>query len=640
LAQRREHLIEWIPGLSGLMSTRTITAQTRRTIAVILGGGRGTRLHPLTKYRAKPAVPVGGKYRLIDIPISNCINSGLERIYVLTQFLSSSLNRHVNSTYQLDQFSRGFVTLEVANQSDESSDWFQGTSDAVRRTLKQIVQWNPEYVLILPGDTIFRMDLARMLAFHAETDADITIALHSTPPEDAPGFGIITLDKNNQIRHMAEKPKKENLAGLEASPEIMAKWGMSEDRPYLASMGVYIFKTALLEAYLRDPQLIDFGHHILPAAVQNRRVMGYVFNDYWEDIGTIRAFFQSSLDLSKATPPFSFWDAEAPIYTHLRFLPATRAGKLQAVDTMITEGCTIGEATIENCMLGIRSMIGNGVKLRRTVVMGADYYEAGGECNFYEPVPSDAPKMGIGDECEIENAIIDKNARVGAGCRLLNKAGVKDYADPEGRFYIREGIIIVPQARDPGAGDGDLIIMEIRMPNNSLLDYIQVVVSALTPLLVLCLTAVGWKYRQSLERKVKLEERLRDDRVQIYNQILEPFIMLLTSEEAWKSDPKNKGLNKDVFATQKMLSMDYRNVCFKMSLMGSDKVVLAFNNMQQFFYANTDGKADEGRIKKMMEHLGTLLLEIRRNMGNETTRLENWDMLEWFMKDAKRLRNS
>jgi glucose-1-phosphate adenylyltransferase len=320
----------------------------RCAVAVILGGARGTRLWPLTKYRAKPAVPLAGKYRLIDVPISNCLNSGLDRIYVLTQFNSSSLNRHITGTYHLDPFSHGFVNLEVANQSDETSEWYQGTADAVRRNIKSLMQWHCPYVVILPGDTIFRMDLSQLLAYHVEKHADITIALHPTAPERVPSFGIIKMDENDRITHMVEKPSLEKAAPLALTPQDLQRWNTSEKTPYLASMGIYVFRTDVLNDMLKDPSMVDFGHHMLPKAVGGqKKCYGYVYNGYWEDIGTIRAFYQVNLELVQPNPPFTFYTPDAPIYTRMRFLPTTHANKAVTRDTMIGEGCVIGEAWCE-----------------------------------------------------------------------------------------------------------------------------------------------------------------------------------------------------------------------------------------------------------------------------------------------------
>lgn len=415
-------------------------------MAVILGGGRGTRLWPLTKYRAKPAVPVAGKYRLIDIPISICLNSGINQIYILTQFNSSSLNRHISETYQMNPFQRGFVTLEAASQQNDTEDWYQGTADAVRRNIKQINQWHTDHVVILPGDTMFRMDLRDMLKTHIERDADITISLHPTDARRAAGFGILTINEEDSVTMMVEKPRNpEILEPLKCSENIRKKWGMTEERPYLASMGIYIFKREVLVNVLKDRSITDFGHDLLPRAVEKLKVSGYVFTEFWEDIGTIEAFYNVNLALVKPNPPFVFYYPGAPIYTRRRFLPATRLRNASVRDSVISEGCRIAEAQLENCMIGLRSVICSGSVMRNVIMMGADYYEDGKVLARYEEVPPDAPFMGVGENCIIERTIIDKNARIGAGCRITNSQGYDHYDDPQERYYIRDGIIIIPK---------------------------------------------------------------------------------------------------------------------------------------------------------------------------------------------------
>lgn len=412
---------------------------------MILGGGRGSRLWPLTKYRAKPAVPIAGKFRLIDIPISNCINSGFNRIYVLTQFNSSSLNQHISATYQFDPFNRGFVRLQAASQSDENMDWYQGTSDAVRRNMKDFLQWRPEHILILPGDAVFRMNLGEVLQFHIDQNADVTIALHSTEPKRASDFGIITLDDKDRIQAMHEKPVQKDLPPLAASAAIRQKWGMDEGHPYLASMGIYIFKTSVLQDFLDNPMMNDFGHNIVPSAVETRKVFGYVFNDFWEDIGTIRAFYDMNISITQPDPPFVFFDQTAPIYTRLRFLPAASMLDVRLKDARIASGCRIEQAELESCLIGIRSIIGKNVRMSRTMMMGADYYEHMGPEQTCEPVSDGPPPIGIGDNCTIENAIIDKNARIGRGCSILNREHHHEYDGPNEQYYIRDGVVIIPK---------------------------------------------------------------------------------------------------------------------------------------------------------------------------------------------------
>lgn len=430
------------------VTNQTAPHAAQETLAVILGGGRGTRLWPLTRDRAKPAVPVAGKFRLIDIPISNCINSGIDRIFVLTQFLSSSLNNHITRTYQFDAFrSRSFISLEAASQTVENSDWYQGTADAVRRTMNEIIQWNPSHVMILPGDTIFRMDLSRMIEFHEATAADVTIALNPAPEERAPGFGIVSLDDEDRIIKMTEKPAPENVPPLAASPRMRERWQMDDARPYLASMGIYVFRTRVLMDILSRSDMTDFGHHILPFAVENLNVFGYVFKGYWEDIGTIGAFFDVNLRLAEPDPPFLFHNADSPIYTRRRSLPSTRIDRATLRHSRLAEGCTLGDATLDRCMVGIRGIIGHGVTMRDTVMMGSDYYEWDVNRRRHEAAGDSEglPPIGIGEGCELERAIIDKNARVGRQCRITSKQGQPDADDPEGRWHIRDGIVIVPK---------------------------------------------------------------------------------------------------------------------------------------------------------------------------------------------------
>lgn len=413
--------------------------------AVILGGGRGTRLWPLTKVRAKPAVPLGGKYRLIDIPISLCLNSGLSRISILTQFNSSSLNQHVARCYHFDQFSNRSVSLLAANQSEESGDWYQGTSDAVRRNIRHIRQWRTPHVIILPGDAIFRMDLRDLLRTHIKHESDITVALNTCDESRAPGFGIVRMDASQRLVDIVEKPGPEKLAALKPSEAEMRSWGFEDiSKPYLASMGIYVFRAEVLEDMLCK-DFVDFGKHLLPAALNQYKMTGHVFPGFWEDIGTIRAFYNVNLRLAQNKPPFSFYVPDAPIHTRTRFLPSSRLGKVNAIESIVTEGCRIGEAELDRCMVGIRSIIGQRVRLSRTIMMGADYYEAGKPQSGFVEIAPNAPSMGLGDDVTIENAIIDKNARIGSGVTIRDCAGQPDYDDPEERYYIRDGIVIVPK---------------------------------------------------------------------------------------------------------------------------------------------------------------------------------------------------
>ena len=420
-------------------------AIARLAIAVILGGGRGTRLWPLTKYRAKPAVPLAGNYRLIDIPISNCLNSGLDRIYILTQFNSDSLNQHIIGTYRLDHFSQGFVSLQPANQSVENAHWYQGTADAVRQNLSNLRRWQTPYVVILPGDTIFRMDLTSLLSFHIKRGADLTVALHPTCTEKAPSFGLVRMNEEDQILHMGEKPAPEELEPFALSPRDLDRWKVTADTPYMASMGIYVFRTELLAELLSDPSVDDFGIDILPRLTRTHRVSGFVFDGFWEDIGTIGTYFQTNLALAQANTPFKFYHPTAPIYTHPRFLPPSRLHDVRIKASSVASGCDIEQATIDTCIIGNRSVIGRGVTLRRTIDMGADFYEHGSPRSDNGPVPPGSPFIGIGEDCHIEGTIIDKNARLGRGVVITDKTGHPNYDDPRERYYIRDGIVIIPK---------------------------------------------------------------------------------------------------------------------------------------------------------------------------------------------------
>ncbi len=410
----------------------------KQTVAVIMGGGAGTRLFPLTKDRSKPAVPLGGKYRLVDVPISNCLNSGLRRIYVLTQFNSVSLHRHIQAAYKFDSFSSGFVEILAAQQTPEGSHWYEGTADAVRRNIKQIVNQNDKFILILSGDQLYRMDFREMLATHIESGADLTIATIPVLRQFAPSFGIMQTDETRRIVRFVEKPNQEALLDeLRIPKSTLESLGLNPSSDlYQASMGIYVFKPEVLKECL-DNDFVDFGKHIIPAAIEKRRVQAHIFQGYWEDIGTIGAFFEANLNLADPKPDFSFFVSSAPVYTQSRFLPATRLQAANIQRSIISDGCQISDATIERCLIGIRSVIGAGTTLRNTIVMGADYFE--GE----EPSEPGAPPLGIGKNCVIERAIIDKNARIGDGC-VITPQGKPESMDGNG-FFIRDGIIVIPK---------------------------------------------------------------------------------------------------------------------------------------------------------------------------------------------------
>ncbi|HEX3693857.1 MAG TPA: glucose-1-phosphate adenylyltransferase [Polyangia bacterium] len=403
-------------------------------LAVILGGGRGTRLFPLTYKRSKPAVPIAGKYRLIDIPISNCLNSNLRRIYILTQFNSESLNKHIGLTYKFDIFSSGFVSVLAAEQTDEGGNWFQGTADAVRQSLRHMHRQAARDVLILSGDQLYQMDYRQMLKTHRESQADATVAVIPVAESATSQFGILKMDAKGRITHFDEKPPVDRLGSLVS--QIPGAGG-----GFLASMGIYIFTREALEEALANPRLVDFGRHVIPDAVPRKRVQAHVYQGYWEDVGTIQSYFQANLALCEAIPPFDFYDAGSPIYTHPRFLPASKVERCNIHNALISEGCILHGATIDRAVIGIRSRIGAAAKIRNSLLIGADEYETLEQIRATEK--TGVPPIGVGAETVIENAIIDKNARIGRGVKIVNAEGIKE-ADGDG-YFIREGIVIVPK---------------------------------------------------------------------------------------------------------------------------------------------------------------------------------------------------
>jgi glucose-1-phosphate adenylyltransferase len=414
-------------------------------LAVILGGGAGKRLFPLTRDRSKPAVPLGGKYRLVDVPISNCINSDVIRMFVLTQYNSASLNRHIATTYRFSPFADGFVEVLAAEQTPESGEWFQGTADAVRQVLPHIRDWRIDTLLILSGDHLYRMDYKKFLARHYETNADITVSVIPIPPDSASEFGLLKADKDGRIVEFREKPTGETLEAMRVDT---TSFGLSEDearaRPYLASMGIYVFKYDRLEELLaEDTSRLDFGKEVIPGSIHKNNVQAYLFNGYWEDIGTIAAFYKANLDMTSAIPPFNLFDAEAPLLTRSRYLPPSKIDNCEIRDSIISDGCIVNGAKINRSVIGLRARIGEGSDIDAAYVMGADYYQT------IEDMLGDRnagrPRIGIGENAVIRRAIIDKNARIGTNVRLVNEAGAQDVDGPEGMYYIRDRIIIVPK---------------------------------------------------------------------------------------------------------------------------------------------------------------------------------------------------
>ncbi len=403
-------------------------------LAVILGGGRGTRLFPLTHKRSKPAMPIGGKYRLIDIPISNCLNSNLRRIFVLTQYNSESLNKHISLTYHFDNFNPGFVALLAAEQTEERSDWFQGTADAVRQVRRHLRSHRASEVLILSGDQLYQMDFRKMEQTHRDNQADATVGVIPVPAEQTSGFGILKVDGEGRIVHFEEKPGPERLADLES--EIPG-----HGKCYLASMGIYMFDREKLDRAVQDPELVDFGRHVIPWAIDEMRVQAYFFEGYWEDVGTISAYYQSNLDLCEEIPPFDFYDAKRPVYTHPRFLPPNKVEDCTLRRALLSEGCIVMGAEIERSVIGVRSRVGRGARIRESLILGADFYES--IKAIEEAKAKGLPATGIGENSVVERAIVDKNARVGRDVRIVNEAGIQEI-DGEG-YYIRDGIVIIPK---------------------------------------------------------------------------------------------------------------------------------------------------------------------------------------------------
>lgn len=419
--------------------------KTHNTLAIILGGGAGSRLFPLTHSRSKPAVPLGGKYRLVDVPISNCINSDILQIFILTQYNSASLNRHISRTYRFSQFSNGFVEILAAEQTPESPSWFQGTADAVRQVLPHIGDWGIDTLLILSGDHLYRMDYRKFLARHFESDADVTISVIPATRSDAEGFGLLKTDAFGSIVEFKEKPKGDALDSMRVDT---TNFGLSEAeaerRPFLASMGIYVFKyDKLADLLMRDPSWVDFGREVIPAAIREENVQAYLFDGYWEDIGTINAFYAANLDMTSAVPKFNFFDAEAPIYTRTRYLPPSKVHNCEVKDTLISEGCIIHGATFKRSIIGLRARIGAGTNIEGSIIMGADFYQSVEDMR--EDHAAGRPRVGIGEDTVIRRAIIDKNTRIGSGVRLTNEAGVVEADGPNGSYYIRERIIMVPK---------------------------------------------------------------------------------------------------------------------------------------------------------------------------------------------------
>ncbi|HEY3761229.1 MAG TPA: glucose-1-phosphate adenylyltransferase [Verrucomicrobiae bacterium] len=424
------------------MTTGQKPPTPNNVLCVIMGGGQGARLFPLTKDRAKPAVPLAGKYRLVDIPISNCINSGMRRIYILTQFNSASLHGHISRTYKFDQFTRGFVEILAAQQTPTNTSWYEGTADAVRKNLVHFMNHDFDYLLILSGDQLYRMDYRKLLDQHVECQADITVATMPVGRKEAQSFGIMQIAEDYRITRFVEKPKDPAvLDSLHLQPDWMKKMGIADgEEKFLGSMGIYVFNRSLIEEMLDNP-LSDFGKHIIPHAINTHNVRANIFQGYWEDIGTIRSFFEANLDLVSELPRFNFFDMNAPIFSRPRYLPGSKINGAQIDHAVISDGCIITRAHIKNSIIGLRTVIGSGTQLNRVVTLGSDFFET--EISAKQNVEHSAPHLGIGENCHIENAIIDKNARIGNGVKI-SPAGKPDSVDHE-LYYVRDGIVIIPK---------------------------------------------------------------------------------------------------------------------------------------------------------------------------------------------------
>ena len=414
-----------------------------RTCSIILGGGRGTRLYPLVKYRSKPAVPLGGKYRMIDIPISNCINSGFRQIFVMTQFQSASLNNHITRAYNFDAFSRGFVQVLAAEQSDVNMDWFQGTADAVRKHLSRFNKDAFGHILILSGDQVYRMDYRVLVENMINNNADVVVGTVPVTKTDAGSFGIMRVNNKGQIASFVEKPQEADvLEKYKLNTEQKRLLNVRNPRKnYLASMGIYLFRKEILIALLEDQIKIDFGRDIIPAAIKNYNVYSHAFDGYWEDVGTITAYFEANIALGSKHPPFDFYDERAPIYTRARFLSGSKIEDAQIFGSVIADGCQIAKSTIVNSVIGVRSIIRNNTNLERVVMMGADFYEA--DDDVRRDATKDVPSIGIGENCVLKNVIIDKNVCIGDNVTITNQKQVKNMETT--LYSIRDGIVIIPK---------------------------------------------------------------------------------------------------------------------------------------------------------------------------------------------------
>lgn len=417
-----------------------MAVETSKAYALILGGGRGARLFPLTSDRAKPAVPLAGKYRLIDVPISNCLNSKIGKIFVLTQFNSQSLHRHIHNAYKFDIFSDSFVEILAAEQTLGQSNWYQGTADAVRRNLWHLTDPDKDRVLILSGDQLYRMDFRDILQTHEDTRAEVTLAATPKHPDEAEGLGILKIDRHFRVVDFAEKPDRATMRSMVIQGEDLAPLGVKASGPVvLASMGIYVFNRTRLELAL-DNEMTDFGRNVIPWCIQHMRVFVHPFTGYWEDVGMIRTFFDAHMDLCSANPQFDFYEPGRPIYTHPRFLPNAKVtGDSVVRECILSDGCQITHAQIDHSVIGIRSMINEGSKLKDVIMMGQDAYETSEQ----KEESAGLPMRGVGANCQITRAIIDKNARIGDGVVITSHQGRPN--EDGDCYYVRDGVVIIPK---------------------------------------------------------------------------------------------------------------------------------------------------------------------------------------------------
>ena len=407
----------------------------RDVMGIVLGGGQGRRLFPLTKFRSKPAVPLGGKYRLVDIPISNCLNSQINKVFVLTQFNSASLNKHIVHTYKFDMFNGGFVDILAAEQTPDNTNWFQGTADAVRQSIKHLLPYSDiNYVMILSGDQLYQLDFRKVMGFHISNNADITVAAIPVSAESASDLGIMKIRPNGTIIAFREKPNPEDLAEVRYAER-------ADGCDYLASMGIYVFRKQFLMDLLKDSPAIDFGRELIPQAVNKHKLMAYIFDGYWEDIGTIRSFYEANLALTETSPKFNFYNVASPVYTHPRNLPGSKLNNCNIHQSIISEGCILTGSDIKHSIIGLRSRIGGGTTIKHSIILGADFFETNEQLD--ENAARKMPHIGIGNHCTIINAIIDKDVRIGDNVSIINAHNVQEKDDEN--YCIRDGIIVVPK---------------------------------------------------------------------------------------------------------------------------------------------------------------------------------------------------